>query len=826
MSAVLNRRVLLAEDDPQQLAALGRILEQAGFEVVPAHDGVEALELARTRAVDSAVIDLLLRRLDGLRVCELLKRDPTTTNLPVLILSGLYLDGDDARRALAAGADCYLPKPEAVEGSGSEVTELVRQLEHVLGLPAGQSAQRVPVTTVLIIDDDPENRAFLRKALRGQGARVLEAATSEEGLRQLAQEAPGLVLLDVRMPGESGLDLLPRIRALHPETVVAMMTAFGSEEVAAEAVRRGADDYIAKPIDLRRLRELVERNLEKHRLRLDRQDLLRRLKESNRYLTRQHQQLRLAEEHILAVNRQLEQANRFKSEFLANMSHELRTPLNAIIGFSEILLDPTMQDVNENEHEEFVRNIHTSGKHLLQLINEILDLAKVEAGKMELHRAELDIPASLAEVVAIIDPLARQGNLRLVVEQDAELPHLAADRSKFKQVLYNLLSNAVKFTPAGGQVTLAARRVDEDVRFAVHDTGIGIHPQEYPKLFREFQQLDPSYTRKYEGTGLGLALSKRFVEMHGGRIWAESQPGQGSTFYFTMPIRVPLAGQVAELTVLEGGGVPAGDQPLVLVVDDDRRAAELAGRMLRQAGYRVSYARDGDEALLKAVAQDPQIVVLEVVLPGKDGWAVLQELKSLPVTRDTPVIVASVMDNRALAFSLGAADYALKPIERDDFVPRIHRLARQVQAFRERVKVLLVHSDRDFIRETASLLVGEHFEVFRAEDHKDAARKLEATRSHVVVIEGEEQLAALAPQLGTARGFRPHVIGLGRGLVRPAPGVTWLSAAGITPAALVEEIQRLEVVQRTRRVGHDRRQSIDRRRQPREPQAGAVRPGA
>jgi DNA-binding response OmpR family regulator len=263
----------------------------------------------------------------------------------------------------------------------------------------------------------------------------------------------------------------------------------------------------------------------------------------------------------------------------------------------------------------------------------------------------------------------------------------------------------------------------------------------------------------------------------------------------------------------------------VLVVDDDRRAAEVVGRMVRQAGYRVTYARDGDEALLKAVAQDPQIVVLEVVLPGKDGWAVLQELKSLPVTRDTPVIVASVMDNRALAFSLGAADYALKPIERDDFVPRIHRLARQVQAFRERVKVLLLHSDRDFVRETASLLVGEHFDVFRAEDHEDAAKKLEATRAHVVVVEGEEQLAALVPQLGKARGSRPHVIGLRSGPARATPGATWLSA-DITPAALVEEIQRLEVVQRTRRVGHDRRQSLDRRRQPREPQTGAVRPGA
>jgi len=803
MSAPVQRRVLLAEDDPRQLVELAGALEAAGFEPVLAHDGVEALEVARRQPLEAAVLDLLLRRLDGLRVCELLKRDPVTTNVPVVILSGVYLDDEDVHRALAAGADRCLPQPRAQDGGPPDANELLRELGGLLGRGPGRGPVPLIPATVLVIDDDPENRAFLYKALRRQGAHVLEAAGGEEGLRLLAQATPALVLLDVRMSGISGLELLPRIKGANPETVVVIMTAFGSEETAAEAVRRGADDYIAKPIDLKRLRELVERNLEKHRLRLERADLMRRLQESNRFLMQQHRQVRLAEEQILAVNRQLEQANRFKSEFLANMSHELRTPLNAVIGFSEILLDPTMQDLEESERQEFLRNIHSSGQHLLSLINEILDLAKVEAGKTELHRVSLKVADTLAEVAAIIEPLARQAQLRLAVEVEPNLPSLVADRAKLKQVLYNLLSNAVKFTAAGGEVTVMARRVEDAVCFSVRDTGIGIHPRDYPKLFREFQQLDGSYTRKYEGTGLGLALSKRFVEMHGGRIWAESQPGHGSTFTFAVPLSVPLTGQAGlDWSAVEEVDAAPG-RPLVLVVDDDRPAAEATGRLLRQAGYRVTYARTGEDAVRKALSLDPHLILLEVVLPKKDGWTVLQELKVLPATRDTPVMIASVMENRSLAFTLGAADYALKPLDAADFIPRVHRLARRVQELRDPVKVLLVHADREFVHEGASLLVESRFKVFRAESDTDAVARLDAVQPDVLVIDGSARTPVLWQRL-RAQARRPHVVAL-----RPPPDEealpvdTYLDPIGTTPLRLLQRIQCLEVVQRKWRSPSD-----------------------
>ncbi len=828
MSTVLRPRVLVAEDEPQQGAALARTLETAEFEVLVAHDGVEALDLARSQAVDAVVLDRLLRRLDGMRVCELLKRDPLTTNLPVLILSGVYIDGEDERRALAAGADRYLPRPDGTAGHQPEAADVVRALHALLGTKLGGEPAATAPATILVIDDDLENQAFVRRALERRGVRIVEAATAAEALDRLAAGSPALALLDVRMPGTSGLDLLPRLRSASPDTVVVMMTAFGSEQVAAEAVRRGADDYIAKPIELARLRELIDRNLEKYRLRLDRQALLRRLKESNHYLIRQHEQLRLAQEQILAQNRAMEEASRFKSEFLANMSHELRTPLNAIIGFSQILLDPTMNQLEPVEREEFLTNIHGSAQHLLGLINEILDLAKVEAGKMELRLARLDVAATLAEVVAVIDPLARRGELRLSAETEPDLPPVAADESKLKQVLYNLLANAVKFTPAGGQIAVSASRMDDAVRFAVRDSGIGIQPRDYPKLFHEFQQLDPSYTRRYEGTGLGLALCKRFVEMHGGRIWAESQPGQGSTFYFTLPPQVPLGGEAAPaLRLLEAPVGELDDRPLVLIIDDDRRAAAVTGHLLVQAGYRVSFARDGEEGVRKALNDDPQLIVLEVVLPRKDGWAALEELRSFPITRETPVLVASVMDNRPLANALGAADFARKPLDPDDFLRRVHRLVHRVQALRQRVKVLLVHPDRDLVHKAASLLVEDHFNVFRAEAASEAALKLEAVRPDVVVVARGLAGPAFWEGLQRLPAPRPHVMAL---TAAPAPEAlhadTVVDPADVTPSALVRTIQQLERVQRIRRNGHDRRQGLDRRRQSREPAAGAVRPGA
>jgi len=233
-------------------------------------------------------------------------------------------------------------------------------------------------------------------------------------------------------------------------------------------------------------------------------------------------------------SQQLETANKHKSEFLANMSHELRTPLNAIIGFSEVLLERLFGEINEKQ-DDYLKDIHSSGRHLLQLINDILDLSKVEAGRMDLDVATFDLPSAISNAMTLIRERAQRHAITLGVDVDAGLGEIVADERKFKQILLNLLTNAVKFTPDGGRIDVGARRDGDSVVVAVHDTGIGIAPEDQEAVFEEFRQVGRDYTNKQEGTGLGLALTRKFVELHGGRIWVESALGKGSTFTFSIP---------------------------------------------------------------------------------------------------------------------------------------------------------------------------------------------------------------------------------------------------------------------------------------------------
>jgi signal transduction histidine kinase/uncharacterized protein (DUF302 family) len=804
------RRILIAEDDPERLTALEEHLRRHGFDVIPAQDGLEALDRAREEVPDAIVLNLLLRRIDGLRVCEILKSNPATTNIPVLLMAGVYVDPDESQRALAAGADRFLTDlGPLASGSGRELgsgQDLVQALHTLIG--SEPEVDQRPV--LLAIDDDPDNRAFLTKAVSKQGFDVVVAPTATHARHLLEERRPALIFLDVQMPQESGLSLLPQMLRAYPEAVVVMMTAYGSEQVAAEALRGGADDYIAKPIDLQRLRELLTRNLDKQRLRAERQSLISRLKDSNRYLMRQHAALRRADEEILQVNRQLEQSNRYKSEFLANMSHELRTPLNAILGFSEILLDPSM-NLTPGERIEFLRNIHGSGQHLLGLINDILDLAKIEAGKMELHLEPVDVQHTLHEVTSILEPMARQQGLALVTEGNKPAGLIQADHSKLKQVLYNLLSNAVKFTPAPGQVTLRVQDGADQLLVSVHDTGIGIKPQDLPKLFREFEQLDGSYTRRYQGTGLGLALCRRFVEMHGGRIWAESEFGQGSTFTFTIPRRseatttVPAASESAVPTP------ELMDRPLALVIEDDALTSQRLTAEIQNAGFRVAHARDGEEAVRKALEILPDLIVMETVLPKRDGWEVLQELRGRAATADVPVLVCSVTHNPALMEHLGVSGYVAKPWTPQAMEEQLRLITAGIKRRRDRVRVLLVHRDRRGLGPLAAALVEEGFEVFRAPGLQEALEKARAAAPDVVVLAPPEPdwvvgLNGLPAQ--------PALVALGA--VSPGvPATAWsavISTGLNEPDAVVRAVKGLEIVQRRRRTGRERRQGIDRRR--------------
>jgi signal transduction histidine kinase/CheY-like chemotaxis protein len=403
-------------------------------------------------------------------------------------------------------------------------------------------------------------------------------------------------------------------------------------------------------------------------------------------------------------NAALAAASRHKSEFLANMSHELRTPLNAINGFSQLLLVAGEQEYDRETRRTYLRTIHESGQHLLQLINDILDLSKVEAGRMELRPVEIDVPALVGRVLATVQPLAERKRLLLSSDPDTGTAgqgqdgaagmdlEIEADEGKLKQILYNLVSNAIKFTPDGGAVAVVIRTASDSdepgVQITVADTGIGIAAENQGRIFEEFQQIEMGADRRYEGTGLGLALTKRLVELHGGRIWVESQLGEGSQFHVLLPRRQEAGrtetrpggasagidgvdGRIAGMDDATAAAVPPAmpaevpprDGPLVLVVEDDPWSARLLTAYLYRGGYRTMVVSDGQEALRQAPLKAPAAITLDVLLPELDGWEVLRALKTGEATRDIPVVIVSVVDDEQLGYALGASDYLVKPVE-------------------------------------------------------------------------------------------------------------------------------------------------------------------
>jgi PAS domain S-box-containing protein len=452
-------------------------------------------------------------------------------------------------------------------------------------------------------------------------------------------------------------------------------------------------------------------------------------------------ELRLKNLELESQTQKTLEASDTLKKFLAMFSHELRSPLNSIIGFSDIL-STQRDDLPGETVKEFMQNINASGRHLQQIINDILDLSKIEAGKMDIHIASYPVSYFRESVERVLASDIKEKKILLEFDISPELDELVVDQTRFKQILLNLVSNAVKFSDAGSTVTVSGRRVSNDIQFSVRDAGIGIKADELPGLFKPFKQAASGREKNHSGIGLGLAITKKLVELHKGTIWVESEWGKGTVVHFRIPMfvdttseRMMQAGMLLDALQRENKASVDGEKPLALIVEDSPQAIELLRMYIESAGYRVEVARNGVDAIDMAKRLHPNVITLDLQLPLKDGWQVMKELKRHPLCRHIPVVIVSIVDEKNLGFSLGAVDYFVKPVNREDLVRALDRVHLLRKPGMKKPTILVIDDDRAATDLVQLILENEGYAVLKAFHGRDGVEVAARERPDLIILD-------------------------------------------------------------------------------------------
>ncbi|HYR45660.1 MAG TPA: response regulator [Thermoanaerobaculia bacterium] len=599
-------RILVVEDSPDIRVLIRMLLESAGHEVSVAGDGREGIEAARRERPDLVIMDLSLPLLSGWEATRLIKSDPATSNTTVLAVTAHAMQGD-RERALAAGCDGFLAKPIDGETFAATVASYLGRRETSAAREPPASPTRTEPARILVVDDQPEIAALLEADLEVDGHQVVSAVGLREAVSVFRQDSRfDLAIVDVMLGSESGYELVAELIALSPEYLPVLLVTAGPID-RERGYAAGADDFIGKPIEGPELRA--------------RSRSLIRIGRAIR------EQGRAIKERSEAYER-LAELDRLKSDFLSTVSHELRTPLNTIILLSHLIEreGSTPDDWERRRHDIGV--IRESGETLLRMINNILDLAKLEAGQRDLYPQKIELPAFLREIADLLEPQARAKGIGLVLELAPDLPQeVVLDREKVSRVLINLLSNAVKNTERG-RVVLQAAPWQDSITFEVEDTGCGIPAHLVAAAFEPFRQIRTG-GEPGRGTGLGLPISKQLVELMGGDVLFDSREGEGTRVAFTLPVleavppHQPAASSPRQPPLPSPRALPrlSREPRRILVVEDDESSRYGMKALLESEGYEVSEAASLAEADAARAGKPPDVVVLDITLPDGDGAA-------------------------------------------------------------------------------------------------------------------------------------------------------------------------------------------------------------